>query len=74
MSVRHQSQKLLQSRFDIVWQRLDDAGEQQMVTPDGHKFIARSSRRKRTLEDQDPRFIAVKQRGKEFARMLEKNE
>jgi len=69
MSVRHQSQKLLQSRFDIVWQRLDDAGEQQMVTPDGHKFIARSSRRKRTLEDQDPRFIAVKQRGKEFARI-----
>jgi predicted GIY-YIG superfamily endonuclease len=69
MSVRHQSQKLLQSRFDIVWQRLEDAGEQQMVTPDGHKFIARSSRRKRTLEDQDPRFVAVKQRGKEFARI-----
>ena len=69
MSVRHQSQKLLQSRFDIVWQRLDDAGEQQMVTPDGHKFTARASRRKRTPEDQDPRFIAVKQRGQEFARI-----
>ncbi|MGB8706780.1 MAG: hypothetical protein WCD72_02365 [Dehalococcoidia bacterium] len=69
MSVRHQSQKLLQSRFDIVWQRLDDAGEQQMVTPDGHKFMARASQRKRALEDQDPRFIAVKQRGQEFARI-----
>jgi predicted GIY-YIG superfamily endonuclease len=69
MSVRHQSQKLLQSRFDIVWQRLDDAGEQQLVTPDGHKFIALASRRKRTLDDQDPRFIAVKQRGQEFARI-----
>lgn len=69
MSAKHQSQKLLQSRFDIVWQRLDDAGEQQMITPDGHKFIARSSRRKRALQDQDPRFIAVKQRGKEFARI-----
>jgi predicted GIY-YIG superfamily endonuclease len=69
MSVRHQSQKLLQSRFDIVWQRLDDAGDQQMVTPDGHKFIARASLRKRSLEDQDPRFIAVKQRGQEFARI-----
>jgi predicted GIY-YIG superfamily endonuclease len=69
MSVRHQSQKLLQSRFDIVWQRLDDTGEQQLVTPDGHKFIALASRRKRTLEDQDPRFIAVKQRGQEFARI-----
>ena len=69
MSVRHQSQKLLQSRFDIVWQRLDDAGEQQMVTPDGHKFIALASRRKRTPEGQDPRFIRVKQRGQEFARI-----
>jgi predicted GIY-YIG superfamily endonuclease len=69
MSVRHQSQKLLQSRFDIVWQRLDDAGEQQMVTPDGHKFMALASRRKRTPADQDPRFIAVKQRGQEFARI-----
>ena len=69
MSVRHQSQKLLQSRFDIVWQRLDDVGEQQMVTPDGHKFIALASRRKRTPADQDPRFIRVKQRGQEFARI-----
>jgi len=69
MSAKHQSQKLLQSRFDIVWQRLDDAGEQQMVTPDGHKFMALASRRKRTVEDQDPRFIKVKQRGKEFARI-----
>ena len=69
MSVWHQSQKLLQSRFDIVWQRLDDAGEQQLVTPEGHKFIALASRRKRTLKDQDPRFIAVKQRGQEFARI-----
>ena len=69
MSAKHRSQKLLQSRFDILWQRLDDAGEQQLVTPDGHKFIALASRRKRTLEDQDPRFIAVKQRGQEFARI-----
>jgi hypothetical protein len=69
MSVRHQSQKLLDSRFDIVWQRLDDAGEQQMATPDGHRFIALASRRKRTPADQDPRFIAVKQRGQEFARI-----
>jgi hypothetical protein len=69
MSAKHQSQKLLQSRFDIVWQRLNDAGEQQMVTPDGHKFMALASQRKRTLEDQDPRFIKVKQRGKEFARI-----
>ncbi|MBM3142199.1 MAG: hypothetical protein FJ005_04010 [Chloroflexi bacterium] len=69
MSVRHQSQKILQSRFDIVWQRLDDAGEQQLVTPNGHKFTALASQRKRTLEDQDPRFIAVKQRGQEFARI-----
>jgi hypothetical protein len=69
MTVRHQSQKLLQSRFDILWQRLGDAGEQQLVTPDGHKFMALASQRKRTLEDQDPRFIAVKQRGQEFARI-----
>jgi predicted GIY-YIG superfamily endonuclease len=69
MSAKHQSQKLLQSRFDIVWQRLDDAGDQQMVTPDGHKFMAMASRRKRTPEEGDPRFIAVKQRGKEFARI-----
>jgi len=69
MSAKHQSQKLLQSRFDILWQRLDDAGEQQMVTPDGHKFMARASRRKRALQDQDPRFLAVKQRGQEFARI-----
>jgi predicted GIY-YIG superfamily endonuclease len=69
MSAKHQSQKLLQSRFDIVWQRLNDAGEQQLVTPDGHKFMALASRRKRALEDQDPRFIAVKQRGQEFARI-----
>ncbi len=69
MSAKHQSQKLLQSRFDIVWQRLDDAGEQQMVTPDGHKFIASASRRKRAPEGQDPRVIRVKQRGKEFARI-----
>jgi predicted GIY-YIG superfamily endonuclease len=68
MGVRHQSQKLLQSRFDIVWQRLDDAGEQQMVTPDGHKFTALASRRKRTSAD-DPRYIRVKQRGQEFARI-----
>jgi predicted GIY-YIG superfamily endonuclease len=68
MSVRHQSQKLLQSRFDIVWQRLDDAGEQQMVTPDGHKFTALASRRKRTSTD-DPRYIRVKQHGQEFARI-----
>jgi predicted GIY-YIG superfamily endonuclease len=40
-----------------------------MVTPDGHKFMALASRRKRTVEDQDPRFIKVKQRGKEFARI-----
>jgi len=69
MSAGHRSQKLLQSRFDIVWQRLDDAGEQQMVTPEGHKFMALASRRKRVLQDQDPRFIGVKQRGKEFARI-----
>src|SRR4030042_4615744 len=69
MSAKHQSQKLLQSRFDIVWQRLDDAGEQQMVTPDGHKFMALASRRKRAVQDQDPRFIAVKQRGQDFARI-----
>lgn len=69
MSVRHQSQKILQSRFDIVWQRLDDAGEQQLVTPNGHRFTALASQRKRALEDQDPRFIAVKQRGQEFARI-----
>jgi len=69
MGAKHRSQKLLQSRFDIVWQRLDDAGEQQMVTPDGHRFIALASRRKRTPEGQDPRFIAVKQRGQEFARI-----
>jgi len=69
MSIGHQSQKLLQSRFDIVWQRLDDAGEQQMITPDGHKFMALASRRKRTPEGQDPRFIRVKQRGQEFARI-----
>ena len=69
MGARHRSHKLLQSRFDIVWQRLDEAGEQQMVTPDGHKFTARASRRKRTQEDQDPRFIGVKQRGQEYARI-----
>ncbi len=69
MSVRHQSQKILQSRFDIVWKRLDDVGEQQLVTPNGHKFTALASQRKRSLEDQDPRFIEVKQRGQEFARI-----
>jgi len=62
MKKAHESWKILQSNFDILWTRLNAAGEQQMVTPKGHKFTASSSQRKEAVENQDPRFIKVKRR------------
>lgn len=69
MKNAHRSKKILRYAFDTVWERLDDAGEQQMATPSGSKFAVSATQRKRTAEHEDPRFFRVIHDGKEFARI-----
>ncbi len=67
-SMPHQSQKLLQSDFNHLWQQLYESGEQHLITPKGHKFTAIASKSTRGTH-QHHTLISIKQHSKEFARI-----
>ncbi len=68
--MKHRSQKILQSNFGPLWERLNAAGQQYLVTPHGHKFTAESSIGKQGSHQQQ-NVIRIKQHEQEFARIYE---
>jgi len=68
LKMQHQGQKKLRSDFHYLWERLDTAREQHLITPDGHKFTASACRTVRGSH-KGQEFIRVKQANQEYARI-----
>ena len=67
-SISHQSQKILHSDYNHLWRQLYNAGEQNLITPKGHKFTAVAAKSTRGTH-QWHEVIFIKHYNKEFARI-----
>lgn len=67
-SAPHESRKVLYSEFNSIWQRLQEGGEQYLVTPRGNKFTAEAIISQRGTHERQ-KLIRIKQDATEFARI-----
>lgn len=66
--MQHQSQKILHTNYDRLWELLYAFGEQPLITPSDHKFAAIASAASRGSHH-GQKFIQIRKYGQESARI-----
>ena len=66
--MEHQSQKILYTNYDRLWEALHTFGEQHLITPNDHKFTAIAAAASRGSHHGE-KLIQVRKHSQEFARI-----